>query len=337
MTMTAAPAESPVFSLRNLTVDFRHGEGFVRALHGIDLDLARGETLGIVGESGCGKSITWLAALGLLRGGAKVGGSAKVMGQELVHASDKTLSSVRGGRVAMIFQDPSSSLNPVHRIGKQLLEALRLHRGLTGEAARAEAVRLLDRVGISNAPQRMREYAHEMSGGMNQRIMIAMALAGEPEVLIADEATTALDTTIQAQVLALLQEIQKDTGSALVIISHDLGVVAEMTDRVAVMYCGRVIETGDRDEIFDNPQHPYTRGLMAAVPDLTGPRQRLIAIPGTVPAPDRLPPGCFFSPRCERAASECRSGAISMQSIGKSATHHAACVRLEAISQGVAS
>jgi peptide/nickel transport system ATP-binding protein len=336
MIMTAAPAEPPVFSLRNLTVDFRHGEGFVRALHGIDLDLARGETLGIVGESGCGKSITWLAALGLLRGGAKVGGSAKVMGQELVQASDKTLSTVRGGRVAMIFQDPSSSLNPVHKIGKQLLESLRLHRGLAGEAARAEAIRLLDRVGISNAAQRMREYAHEMSGGMNQRIMIAMALAGEPDVLIADEATTALDTTIQAQVLALLQEIQRDTGSALVIISHDLGVVAEMTDRVAVMYCGRVIETGNRDEIFSNPQHPYTRGLMAAVPDLTGPRQRLVAIPGTVPAPHKLPPGCFFSPRCAHAAPQCSVAPIPMLSIGSSPTHGVACVRLGEIAQGIA-
>lgn len=331
MTTDAQPTEQPVFSLRNLTVDFRQGEGFVRALHGVDLDLARNETLGIVGESGCGKSITWLAALGLLRGGAKVGGSAKIQGDELVGAADRTLSTIRGGRVAMIFQDPSSSLNPVLRIGKQLLESLRLHRGLTGAAARAEAIRLLDRVGISNASQRMREYAHEMSGGMNQRIMIAMALAGEPDVLVADEATTALDTTIQAQVLALLEEIQKDTGSALVIISHDLGVVAEMADRVAVMYCGRVIETGKRAEIFDNPRHPYTRGLMAAVPGLTGPRQRLTAIPGTVPAPDRLPPGCFFSPRCEFAAAECSVPPISMRAIGSSRSHQTACVRLDAI------
>lgn len=335
MTDRLPPSESSVFSLRNLTVDFRHGEGYVRALHGVDLDLSRGETLGIVGESGCGKSITWLAALGLLRGGARVGGSAKVFGEELVGASDKVLSTVRGGRVAMIFQDPSSSLNPVHRIGQQLLESLRLHRGLTGAAARAEAIRLLDRVGISNAPQRMREYPHEMSGGMNQRIMIAMALAGEPDVLVADEATTALDTTIQAQVLALLREIQQDTGSALVIISHDLGVVAEMTDRVAVMYCGRVIETASRDDIFENTQHPYTRGLMAAVPELTGPKRRLAAIAGTVPAPHRLPPGCFFSPRCAFAAPKCSVPPIPMVPV--SATHLAACVRLDAVASGISS
>ena len=294
-----------IVSIRNMTVDFDQGHRFVRALHGISIDVGRGETVGIVGESGCGKSITWLAALGLLGKRARVGGRVMMGSKSLLELDENGLADIRGGKIAMIFQDPSSSLNPVHRIGRQLGEALRLHRGLRGSAAKAEAQRLLDRVGISNAAQRLNEYPHELSGGMNQRVMIAMALAGEPEVLIADEPTTALDVTIQAQILDLLRELSADNEMALVLISHDLGVVADMTERVAVMYCGRIIEQAATDTLFSRPVHPYTRGLIAALPDIVGPKRRLASIPGTVPPPDRLPPGCSFAPRCARADQDC--------------------------------
>jgi len=316
-----------LLSIRDLTIDFDQGKRFVRALHGVNLDVAKGEVLGVVGESGCGKSITWLAALGLLGSRARISGSVRLDGQEIAGAGEDDFSRLRGGRIAMIFQDPSSSLNPVHRIGRQIKEALKLHRGMTGASASAEAARLLDQVGIANATRRLREYPHEMSGGMNQRIMIAMALAGEPELLIADEPTTALDATIQAQILDLLTELRRDTGMALVLISHDLGVVADMSDRVAVMYGGRVIEEADTGSLFDSPAHPYTQGLMAALPDIDGPRRRLESIPGTVPAPDQLPPGCSFAPRCAIASKICDARMPSFLPFGDSQSHFAACVK----------
>ena len=291
--------------IRNLTIDFPQGQRSIRALHGVDLDVRRGEAVGLVGESGSGKSITWLAALGLLPGKAKIAGSVMLGGRQLLHAPRRTLDRIRGGQIAMIFQDPSSSLNPVLRIGRQIAEALGLHRGLKGAAAEAEAKRLLDRVGIANAARRLNDYPHELSGGMNQRAMIAMALAGEPELLIADEPTTALDATVQAQILALLQEIRRDTGMAMVLISHDLGVVAENVDRVCVMYAGRLVEEAPSGRVFDRPRHPYTRGLLAALPALEGPRRRLVAIPGTVPEPWNLPRGCAFAPRCGEAEESC--------------------------------
>src|SRR6185436_10774706 len=244
---------SVLVSLRGLTVDFDTGKRVVRALHGIDLEVAQGEALGLVGESGCGKSITWLAALGLLGGRARIAGEVLLEGRNLAGAPVAELEHVRGRRIAMIFQDPSSSLNPVHRVGRQLGEALRLHRGLEGRAAEAEAQRLLDRVGIADARRRLGDYPHELSGGMNQRVMIAMALAGQPDLLVADEPTTALDATVQAQILELLGEIRRDSGMALVLISHDLGVVAENTDRVCVMYAGRIVEDAPIDTIFGAP------------------------------------------------------------------------------------
>ena len=288
----------------------------------------KGESLGLVGESGCGKSITWLAALGLLPGAAHVSGRVTLDGDDILHAPAPLLDRIRGARIATIFQDPASALNPVHRIGHQVAEAVRLHRPLRGAAARAEALRLLDQVGIPAARARMDAYPHEMSGGQNQRVMIAMALAGQPELLVADEPTTALDVTIQAGILDLLRRLQAETGMALVLISHDLGVVAETCSRVCVMYAGRIVEDAPAEALFANPLHPYTAGLLAALPDITGPRRRLAAIPGAVPEPGRLPPGCAFAPRCPHAVPACDAAPPALRPA--SPTRHAACIRVEA-------
>nr|WP_234705607.1 ABC transporter ATP-binding protein [Sinorhizobium meliloti] len=285
-------AKPDLVALRDLKVAF---DG-VQVLHGIDLNVAKGEAVGLVGESGCGKSVTWLAALGLLPGKAAVTGSVRIDGRELCGARRTALEEVRGGRIAMIFQDPSSSLNPVLRIGRQIVEALYIHRGLRGDAARVEALRLMDMVGIPDAARRFDLYPHEFSGGQCQRLMIAMALAGEPDLLIADEPTTALDATIQAQILDLLNTLRAETGMALVFISHDLGAVSQVCDRVCVMYAGRIVEEGSVAQLFSEPRHPYTRGLFDAIPRIDGPRDRLIPIPGTVPNPKHLPAGCSFSP-----------------------------------------
>ncbi|MFB9223597.1 ABC transporter ATP-binding protein [Paracoccus cavernae] len=290
-------------SIKDLRVSFDD----VQVLHGIDLEISKGEAIGLVGESGCGKSVTWLAALGLLPSKAKVSGSVTIAGTQLVKAPARTLESVRGARIAMIFQDPSSSLNPVQRVGKQIMESIRLHRGLKGAEARTEAIRLLDMVGIPSAATRIDLYPHEFSGGQCQRIMIAMALAGEPDLLVADEPTTALDATIQAQILDLLARIRREAGMAVVFISHDLAAVSAVCDRAAVMYAGRIVEENDIATLFDAPRHPYTVGLFEALPELDGPRQRLLPIEGTVPDPRHLPAGCSFSPRCSRASNFCRA------------------------------
>lgn len=317
---------SPLISIQDLRVSFDDGNRLVPALHGVSLDIQRGESLGIVGESGCGKSVTWMAVLGLLGPRAHISGDIRLDDTPLTPASRQSMSRIRGKRIAMIFQDPAASLNPVHRIGSQVMEAIRLHRGLRGAAARAEAIRLLDRVRIPHAAGRMRAYPHELSGGMNQRVMIAMALAGEPDLLVADEPTTALDTTIQAQIMALLREIRDDSGMALALISHDLGVIADLSDHVMVMYAGRIVEQAPASVIFRHPRHPYTQGLVAALPDLAAPRRRLVSIPGTVPEPGRLPAGCSFAPRCPRAEAVCRSGATP--TLRRAAPdHHVACHR----------
>ena len=315
---------APLVELRGLHVAF----GGVPVLHGIDLVVHRGETLGLVGESGCGKSVTWAAALGLLPGHAVVGGSVMLEGVELLGAEAAVLDRVRGGRIATIPQDPASALNPVHRVGRQVGEAVGLHLGLRGAAGRAEVLRLLDQVGIPDARRRVDAYPHEMSGGQNQRVMIAMALAGRPELLVADEPTTALDVTIQAGILDLLRRLQAETGMAMVLISHDLGVVADMCRRVCVMYAGRIVEQAGADELFEGPLHPYAAGLLAALPGMVGPKRRLQAIPGAVPEPGRLPPGCAFAPRCPRAVGACDAGVPAL------AAHEggrlAACIRVEA-------
>jgi peptide/nickel transport system ATP-binding protein len=319
------PAKAPtdgLVALRGLAVTFRG----VPALRGIDLDIGRGEAVGLVGESGCGKSVTWLAALGLLPPGAAVSGSVTLGGEELLGATPAALDRVRGGRIAMIFQDPAASLNPVQRVGGQVAEALMLHRGMGRAAAAAEALRLFDLVGIPDPRRRTDAYPHELSGGQNQRVMIAMALAGQPELLVADEPTTALDATIQAQILDLLRRLQAELGMALVLISHDLGVVAENCSRVAVMYAGRIVEQGPADALFAHPAHPYTRGLLAALPEMRGPPRRLAAIPGGVPEPWNLPPGCAFAPRCPDVVPACADCVPRLQSAGPA--HAAACIRL---------
>jgi peptide/nickel transport system ATP-binding protein len=309
--------------IRNLQVSF---DG-VAALRGVDLTIARGESLALVGESGCGKSVTWLAALGLLPKRAQVTGSVMLDGRELLGAPAATLDRVRGGRVAMIFQDPASSLNPVHRIGRQLVEALKLHRAMAGSEAREEARRLLDQVGMPDARRRLDAYPHELSGGQNQRVMIAMALAGQPELLVADEPTTALDVTIQAQILQLLSEIRRDTGMALVLVSHDLGVVAETCERVCVMYAGRIVEQAPADDLFDMPAHPYARGLLAALPPVDGPRRPLAAIAGGVPEPWAMPPGCAFAPRCIARSAACELAPPPLAHAARRGPDHlAACI-----------
>jgi peptide/nickel transport system ATP-binding protein len=293
---------SNLVELRGVKVAF---DG-VQVLHGIDLDIAPGEAIGLVGESGCGKSVTWLAALGLLPGKATVSGSVKIDGREILGAPRSVLESVRGKRIAMIFQDPSSSLNPVLRVGRQITEALAIHRGMLGQVAINETLRLLDMVGIPDARGRFDLFPHEFSGGQCQRLMIAMALAGEPDLLVADEPTTALDATIQAQIIDLLIALRAETGMATIFISHDLGAVSQVCERACVMYAGRSVEQGTIASLFDNPRHPYTRGLFDAIPRLDGPRERLIPIPGTVPHPRDLPHGCAFSPRCSHVALDCR-------------------------------
>ncbi|MFC6638960.1 ATP-binding cassette domain-containing protein [Sulfitobacter sp. JBTF-M27] len=273
----------------------------------VSFTLNSGETLCIVGESGCGKSLTALALMGLLDGTPLriEGGTAMFQETDLLSASQSTLRSLRGDRIAMIFQEPMTSLNPALRIGDQIAEAVREHRGVSHEAGRARALEMLERVRIPAAESRLDEYPHQLSGGMRQRVMIAMALANDPALLIADEPTTALDVTIQAQILDLMRNLGRETGAAQIMITHDLGVVAEMADKVAVMYAGRIVEAGSTEQIFDDPQHPYTLGLMSSMPSLSGKSQRLVTIPGTVPSPQDMPIGCRFAARCPFADAAC--------------------------------
>jgi peptide/nickel transport system ATP-binding protein len=298
----------PVLEVEDLSVTFaRRGEQPTRAVDGVSFSVAAGETVGLVGESGCGKSVTSLAVMGLLpRRGVQVGGSVRLGGTELLGAPDRTLRRLRGAEMAMVFQDPLSSLNPTVPIGTQVTEVLVEHRDMGKKEAAAEATDLLDRVGIPDPARRLKEYPHQLSGGMRQRALIAMSLACSPRLLIADEPTTALDVTIQAQILELLRELVVDTGTALVMITHDLGVVAGLCDRVHVMYAGKVIETADRHELFARPRQPYTGGLLASVPRLDAGRGvPLTPIRGS--ARDTIPwaEGCAFAPRCDNAQDDC--------------------------------
>lgn len=312
-----------LLSVKGLTVAFANGFETRKVVHSVDLEIKRGTALGIVGESGCGKSVTWMAMLGLLGPKARVSGSAKLSGQELIGLEDAGLSKIRGGKIAMIFQDPASCLNPVHRIEKQLAESLALHRGLFGDQARQASLDLLDRVQMPNAKQRLSAYPHELSGGMNQRVMIAMALAGEPDLLVADEPTTALDATVQAQILDLLNQLRQDSDMALVLISHDLGVIAEASEQVAVMYGGRIVEHLATNDLFTQGKHPYTNGLLAAMPTLESEQTRLKVIPGQVPIAGTAFSGCSFAPRCEFTRNDCHSTLHVLRKIH--ATHRVAC------------
>jgi oligopeptide/dipeptide ABC transporter ATP-binding protein len=301
--MSESNGAGPVLSLRDFRVTFPTLNGDVQAVRGIDLDVNAGEMVGVVGESGSGKSVTFLALMGLLPKTTRIGGSAKVNGIELVGAKDKFLRTVRGKKIAMIFQDPLSALNPVHKIGSQIVEMIQAHEQIGERAANRKAVELLDIVGIPQPDQRAMQYPHEFSGGMRQRVMIAMAIANEPEVLIADEPTTALDVTVQAQILEVMQRIQEELHTAIVLITHDLGVVARVVDRVQVMYAGRAVERGGVMELFENCSHPYTRGLLDSLPGLA--KDRLQPIPGAPPNMLRPPPGCPFAPRCTHARPKC--------------------------------
>ena len=289
-----------LLSVEDLRVEFTTRRGTVYAVNGITFDIARGETLGIVGESGCGKSVTSLAVLGLLaRNGRVRSGRAMFAGLDLIQQSDRALRRIRGREIAMIFQDPMTSLNPVLTIGRQIREPLETHFGMDRKEADARAAELIDRVGIPSAKARLRDYPHQFSGGMRQRAMIAIALACRPKLLIADEPTTALDVTVQAQVLELIQALRDDFGTAVVLITHDLGVVAQMCDDVAVMYAGRVLEQAPRETLFDEPEHPYTWGLLQSIPRLDAPRtDRLSPIAGSPPSLINVPRGCTFHPRC---------------------------------------
>ncbi|MFD0396947.1 dipeptide ABC transporter ATP-binding protein [Kitasatospora sp. NPDC127121] len=316
--------DTPLLAVSDLRVDFAGPHGPVPAVRGVDLTLRRGETLGIVGESGSGKSVTALSVLGLLPKTAGVQGSVRLDGRELVGLPGKELAAIRGRRIAMVFQDPLSAFTPVYRIGDQIAEAVRIHQRVDRAAARRRAAELLDLVGIPAPERALDSFPHEFSGGMRQRAMIAMAIANDPDILLADEPTTALDVTIQAQVLDVLRTAQRETGAALVLVSHDLGVIAGMADRVAVMYAGRVVETAGVDELFAAPRHPYTLGLIGAVPRLDGLGGPLVPIPGA-PAPMAdLPPGCPFAARCPLAEERCSA---AEPELAGGDGHLAACVR----------
>jgi peptide/nickel transport system ATP-binding protein len=299
----------PLLSVTDLRVGFATEGGQLQAVDGVSFELRPGEVLAIVGESGSGKSVTAQTLIGLTRSkNTRIEGSVKLDGEELVGASDATMQRLRGDRIAMIFQDPMTSFNPVYRLGDQIVEAIRAHRGKVDKReALQRVIELFESVGIPNAERRVESYPHEFSGGMRQRAMIAMALALRPEVLIADEPTTALDVTIQAQILRLLEDLNRDYGLATILITHDLGVVAEVADRVLVMYAGRVVEEGTLDEIFYNPQHPYTWGLLGSLTRLDQPRpERLPQISGSPPSLLHLPEGCAFRPRCPHEFDKCR-------------------------------
>ncbi|MCE3554170.1 ABC transporter ATP-binding protein [Pseudonocardia sp. RS11V-5] len=294
-----------VLEVSGLDVTFPSADGPVRAVRGVDYALHRGEVLGIVGESGSGKSVTSMAVMRLLPNTAEVKGSVRFDGRDLLTLSEAEMTRVRGSRIAMIFQDPMTSLNPVYTVGAQIAEAVRAHHDVSKQAAMERAVELLDKVRIPNAKDRAGSYPHELSGGMRQRVVIAIAMANDPDVIIADEPTTALDVTVQAQILDALAAAQDETGAAMVLITHDLGVIAGQADRVLVMYAGKPVEIGTAEEIFYTPRMPYTLGLLGSLPRLDRPSERLTPIPGAPPSVVNMPPGCPFGPRCPKHTERC--------------------------------
>ena len=332
-----ADAADTVLEIDDLRVDFRTRAGTAHVLDGISLSLSRGEVLGIVGESGCGKSMTALSIMGLVPTppGRIAGGAIRFNGEDLVQATRARMREIRGNRISMIFQEPMTSLNPVFTVGNQIAESITLHQGLSQKDAMERAVELLQAVHIPAPETRVKEYPHQLSGGMRQRVMIAMALACEPDVLIADEPTTALDVTVQAQVFELLLELQQERGTSIILITHDMGAIAEMANQVAVMYAGRVIETGMVDEILENPKHPYTQGLISCVPHLSDDpaveRQPLTEIPGVVPPLTELGRGCAFEPRCDVKIDRCSANRPQQFQVAQN--HAAACWLMQSEAQ----
>ncbi|HKH95498.1 MAG TPA: ABC transporter ATP-binding protein [Beijerinckiaceae bacterium] len=297
----------PVLSVRDLRVEFVTRRGVLKAIDGISFDIARGEVLGVVGESGAGKSVTGAAVIGLIDPPGRIAaGEIRLSGERIDNLKPEAMRRVRGKRIGMIFQDPLTSLNPLYRVGHQLVETIQTHTNLSGAAARKRAIDLLAEVGIPAPERRIDGYPHEFSGGMRQRVVIALALCAEPELIIADEPTTALDVSVQAQIIALLERLGREHGTAIMLITHDMGVIAEAADRVAVMYSGRIAEIGPVRDVVRNPLHPYARGLMGAIPSLASEADRLVQIPGSMPRLSAIPPGCPFNPRCPHAWERCR-------------------------------
>jgi peptide/nickel transport system ATP-binding protein len=335
-TLIDAPAEAgrttdaPILEVENLQVNFPTEDGVVNAVRGVSFSLRPGEVLGIVGESGSGKSVTSMAIMGLLPGSARITGSVRFRGQELLGMRDAEMSAIRGKSIAMVFQDPMTSLDPVYRIGVQIGETIRQHdKSVSRQAAKARSIDLLKLVGIPNAEARVDSYPHEFSGGMRQRVVIAIAMANQPDIIIADEPTTALDVTVQAQVLEVLKTAQQETGAATVLITHDLGVVAGMTDHITVMYAGRPVEQGTVDDVFYAPRMPYTIGLLGSLPRLDAKeKQRLTPIKGSPPSLINPPPGCPFGPRCPLHIAQCDAEEPPLMQVDGD-SHFAACIRSE--------
>jgi peptide/nickel transport system ATP-binding protein len=297
----------PVLSVRNLRVEFANRHHVLRAIDGVSFDIAKGEVLGVVGESGAGKSVTGLAVIGLIdRPGRIAGGEIYLSGLRIDNLPPEEMRRIRGKRIGMIFQDPLTSLNPLYRIGDQLIETIRNHTSLSEQAARKRAIDLLAEVGIPAADKRIDSYPHEFSGGMRQRVVIALAICAEPELIIADEPTTALDVSVQAQIITLIKRLGRDHGTAVMLVTHDMGVIAETCDRVAVMYSGRIAEIGPVRDVVQHPLHPYAKGLMGAIPTLASDAARLVQIPGSMPRLSAIPPGCPFNPRCAQVFERCR-------------------------------
>jgi peptide/nickel transport system ATP-binding protein len=332
----------PLLSVENLQTAFFTDKEIIRAVDGVNFDIRRGETVGIVGESGSGKSVTARSIMGLVDSPGRVLESSSIRfgGEELTDKTEEQYRNIRGGEIAMVFQDPLTSLNPVYTVGNQIKEALRLHQGLRGAAATEEAIDLLEAVGIPDASRRVTEYPHEFSGGMRQRAVIAMALACDPELLICDEPTTALDVTIQAQILELLDDLQEERGLAIMFITHDMGVIAEVSDRVNVMYAGEVVESAPVEELFENPRHPYTQGLLKSIPGNQPGVERLQTIEGDVPTPNEPATYCRFEPRCPKAFEECtrvHPAPVEVNTDLDAEEHSAACLLYpEDVSQGEA-
>ena len=297
----------PLLSVRDLKVEFPTRRGILTAVNGVSFDIAAGEVLGVVGESGAGKSLTGAAIIGLLEPPGRIaGGEVRLKGERIDNLPEKHLRKIRGKRIGMVFQDPLTSLNPLFRIGEQLVETIQLHTGMTAAQARARAIALLQDVGIPAPERRIDAYPHQFSGGMRQRVVLALALAADPELIIADEPTTALDVSVQAQIIALMKRLCREHGVAIMLITHDMGVIAETADRVAVMYAGRIAEIGPVRDVIKHAQHPYTQGLMGSIPTLTADVERLTQIPGSMPRLTAIPQGCAFNPRCSHVFERCR-------------------------------